>query len=136
MPSPPARSLNDKVFSLESKLEREQQELKAGQAPPPLPLGLMWWEGMEDPQLAPCIVPTALLCVPGHSEMLLGVQQLVKGLNTLHCQLAALKSNGEWCVGQRLAPYPAHVSLGSISEPPHSHLRLSKYLLPHWLAGV
>uniref|UniRef100_G1Q7S7 C-type lectin domain-containing protein n=1 Tax=Myotis lucifugus TaxID=59463 RepID=G1Q7S7_MYOLU len=53
-----ARSLNDTVFSLESKLEKEQQELKAG-----------------------------------YSEILLGVQQLVKDLNTLHCQMAALKSN-------------------------------------------
>uniref|UniRef100_G1PIJ4 C-type lectin domain-containing protein n=1 Tax=Myotis lucifugus TaxID=59463 RepID=G1PIJ4_MYOLU len=53
-----ARSLNDKVFSLKSKLEKEQQELKAD-----------------------------------YSEMLLGVQQLVKDLNTLHCQMAALKSN-------------------------------------------
>nr|KAF6295353.1 hypothetical protein mMyoMyo1_002949 [Myotis myotis] len=53
-----ARSLNDKVFSLESKLEREQQELKAG-----------------------------------YSEMLLQVQQLGNGLNSLNCQMAALKSN-------------------------------------------
>ncbi|XP_036197592.1 C-type lectin domain family 10 member A-like isoform X1 [Myotis myotis] len=53
-----ARSLNDKVFSLESKLEKEQQEFK------------------ED-----------------YSEMLLVVQQLVKDLTSLHCQLAALKSN-------------------------------------------
>ncbi|XP_023601964.1 C-type lectin domain family 10 member A-like isoform X2 [Myotis lucifugus] len=53
-----ARSLNDTVFSLESKLEKEQQELKAG-----------------------------------YSEILLGVQQLVKALNSLHCQMAALKSN-------------------------------------------
>ncbi|ELK24713.1 Asialoglycoprotein receptor 2 [Myotis davidii] len=52
------RSLNDTVFSLESKLEREQQELKAD-----------------------------------YSEVFQGVQQLVKGLNTLHCQLVALKSN-------------------------------------------
>ncbi|XP_015424152.1 PREDICTED: asialoglycoprotein receptor 2-like [Myotis davidii] len=58
VPSPPARSLNDTVFSLESKLEREQQELKAD-----------------------------------YSEVFQGVQQLVKGLNTLHCQLVALKSN-------------------------------------------
>ncbi|XP_015424153.1 PREDICTED: asialoglycoprotein receptor 1 [Myotis davidii] len=53
-----SRSLNDKVFSLESKLEKEQQELKAG-----------------------------------YSDMLKEVQQLVKGLNSLNCQMAALKSN-------------------------------------------
>lgn len=32
MPSPPAQSLNDKVVSMETKLEKQQQELKAGQS--------------------------------------------------------------------------------------------------------
>lgn len=57
MPSPPARSLNNKVLSLESQLEKELQELKTGQARSPL-----HWddvvEGMEGPRLGPCPVPT------------------------------------------------------------------------------
>ncbi|XP_062967840.1 C-type lectin domain family 10 member A [Cynocephalus volans] len=53
------RSLNDKVLSLQSKLEKQEQEVKAD-----------------------------------HSEMLLWVQQLVKGLNSLTCQMAVLQGNG------------------------------------------
>lgn len=33
--SPPAQSLNDKVLSLESRLEKEQKELQTGKAPAP-----------------------------------------------------------------------------------------------------
>lgn len=62
MPSPPAHSLNDKVVSLESKLEKEQQELQAGQAPSSLRLGLMWWEGMEALGWASALSPLPSVC--------------------------------------------------------------------------
>lgn len=136
MPSPPARSLNDKVFSLESKLEKEQQELKAGQASSSLHLGIMWWEGMEDTRLGPLYsLHCTSVYVPGYSEMLLRVRQLTKDLNSLNCQMDALKNNGEGCAGEYLAPFSAQVPLGSISDPLPSDrpqpppLRHSKYLL-------
>lgn len=136
MPSLPARSLNDKVFSLEGKLEKEQQELKAGQASSSLHLGIMWWEGMEGTRLGPlyCLHYPSVY-VPGYSEMLLRVQQLTKDLNSLNCQMATLKNNGERCAGECLAPFSAQVPLGSISDPLPSDLpqppplRNSKYLL-------
>ena len=40
MPSPPARSLNDTVLSLENRLEKQLEELKAGQAPTAFYLGM------------------------------------------------------------------------------------------------
>ncbi|XP_066219358.1 C-type lectin domain family 10 member A-like [Saccopteryx leptura] len=54
-----ARSLNDNLFTRESKVEKVQQKLEAG-----------------------------------FSQMLQRVQQLTKDLNSLYCQMAALKSNG------------------------------------------
>ncbi|KAF5911802.1 hypothetical protein HPG69_015780 [Diceros bicornis minor] len=70
-----ARSTNDKVFSLEKKLEKEQQELKAEstpRAPSPLPV---------------CVCPRLF-------RILLLVQQQAEDLKFLACQRAALKSNG------------------------------------------
>ncbi|XP_066220422.1 asialoglycoprotein receptor 1-like [Saccopteryx leptura] len=54
-----AHSLNDNLFTRESKVEKVQQKLEAG-----------------------------------YSQMLQRVQQLTKDLNSLYCQMAALKSNG------------------------------------------
>ncbi|TEA40296.1 hypothetical protein DBR06_SOUSAS8210256 [Sousa chinensis] len=88
-----ARSLNDKVLSLESSLENQLQELKAGQAPAPLHLGMR--RGLKEQKPHPGHCPHCpSVCVPGYSEMLLRVQQLVKNLNSLTCKMAALKSNG------------------------------------------
>lgn len=55
MPSPPARSLNDKVLSLENRLEKELEELKAGQALTAFYLGMrcVGGQGRAVPRLGP-----------------------------------------------------------------------------------
>nr|KAF6295355.1 C-type lectin domain containing 10A [Myotis myotis] len=70
-------SLQATITSLKAVVANQEQELQA-----------------ESPQLAPCIVPTALLCVPDYSEVLLQVQQVLNDLTSLNCQMAVLKSNG------------------------------------------
>lgn len=68
--------------------------------------------------------------------MLLRVQQLVKNLNSLTCKMAALKSNGEGCMGwagPSVCPRPPD----SISDRPLPRpLRLAKQLLSYQLAGA
>lgn len=55
MPSPPARSLNDKVLSLENRLEKQLEELKAGQALTAFYLGMrcVGGQGRGVPRLGP-----------------------------------------------------------------------------------
>lgn len=119
--SPPAQSLNDKVLSLESRLEKEQKELHTGKAPAPLHLGMRqgvprlgrpaWTSGLQGlkkqkPHPGHC-PHCPSVCVPGYSEMLLRVQQLVETTDSLTCRMATLKSNGEafplWLSGNKPA---------------------------------
>ncbi|XP_060996731.1 C-type lectin domain family 10 member A-like [Dama dama] len=87
-----ARSLNDKVLSLENRLEKQLEELKAGQAPTAFYLGMR--HGLVEQKLHPehC-THCPSVCIPSDSEMLLRVQQLAKTLNSLTCKMDALKSN-------------------------------------------
>lgn len=55
--------------------------------------------------------------VPGYSMLLLRVQQLIKGMNSLTCKMNALKNNGEGYVGVSLLPFPAQDPVGSIEDP-------------------
>lgn len=144
MPSPPARSLNDKVLSLESKLEKEQQELKEGQAPAPRPPapGVVCAGGHQpsrppgqghratgDSSSTQALPPRPTCVRPGHSDALLRVQQLARGLKSLTCQMAALKSNGEGCAGAG-PPFLLVPAGGRWLRPsPPPPRRLSKHLL-------
>uniref|UniRef100_A0A2K6ES65 C-type lectin domain containing 10A n=1 Tax=Propithecus coquereli TaxID=379532 RepID=A0A2K6ES65_PROCO len=79
-------SLQETVTSLKAEVAGQKQELQAGAS------GL---EGHIELKPHPGLCPHCpSVCVPDHSEMLLRVQQLVKDLNSLTCQMALLKSNG------------------------------------------
>ncbi|XP_059524854.1 C-type lectin domain family 10 member A-like isoform X2 [Myotis daubentonii] len=76
-------SLQATITSLKAVVENQEQELQAARSLNDKVFSLESKLEKEQQELK-----------AGHSEMLLGVQQLVKGLNSLNCQLAALKSNG------------------------------------------
>nr|XP_033703522.1 C-type lectin domain family 10 member A [Tursiops truncatus] len=79
-------SLQEMITSLKAEVESHKQELQAGTS------GL---QGLKEQKPHPGHCPHCpSVCVPGYSEMLLRVQQLVKNLNSLTCKMAALKSNG------------------------------------------
>ncbi|EFB27762.1 hypothetical protein PANDA_013835, partial [Ailuropoda melanoleuca] len=74
-------SLQEVITSLKAKVENQEQELQAGTS------------GYRSPSTQ--ALPPWPTCVrPGHSDTLLRVQQLARGLRSLTCQMAALKSNG------------------------------------------
>ncbi|XP_070249387.1 asialoglycoprotein receptor 1-like isoform X2 [Myotis yumanensis] len=75
-------SLQTTITSLKAVVEKQEQELQAAHSLHDKVFSLKSKLEKEQQELK-----------AGYSEMLLGVQQLVKDLNTLHCQMAALKSN-------------------------------------------
>ncbi|EPQ15442.1 Macrophage asialoglycoprotein-binding protein 1 [Myotis brandtii] len=85
-------SLQTTITSLKAVVENQEQELQAARSLNDTVFSLESKLEKEQQEFK-----------ADYSEMLLQVQQLVNDLNSLHCQMAALKSNGEWCVGQRLA---------------------------------
>nr|XP_030718176.1 C-type lectin domain family 10 member A [Globicephala melas] len=79
-------SWQEMITSLKAEVESHKQELQAGTS------GL---QGLKEQKPHPGHCPHCpSVCVPGYSETLLRVQQLVKNLNSLTCKMAALKSNG------------------------------------------
>ncbi|XP_023369715.1 C-type lectin domain family 10 member A [Otolemur garnettii] len=76
-------SLQETVTSLKAKVEDHKQELQATHSLEGRVLSLESRLEKQEQELK-----------AGHSEMLLHVQQLVKDLNSLTCQVAFLKSNG------------------------------------------
>uniref|UniRef100_G1NXU0 C-type lectin domain-containing protein n=1 Tax=Myotis lucifugus TaxID=59463 RepID=G1NXU0_MYOLU len=75
-------SLQTTITSLKAVVEKQEQELQAARSLNDKVFSLKSKLEKEQQELK-----------ADYSEMLLGVQQLVKDLNTLHCQMAALKSN-------------------------------------------
>uniref|UniRef100_A0A8C9AI57 C-type lectin domain containing 10A n=1 Tax=Prolemur simus TaxID=1328070 RepID=A0A8C9AI57_PROSS len=79
-------SLQETVTSLKAEVEGHKQELQAGASE---------LQGHTELKPHPGLCSHCpSVCVPDHSEMLLRVQQLVKDLNSLTCQIALLQSNG------------------------------------------
>ncbi|XP_036308175.1 C-type lectin domain family 10 member A-like [Pipistrellus kuhlii] len=75
-------SLQATITSLKAVIENQEQELQAARSLNDKVFSLEIKLEKEQQQLQ-----------AGYSEMLLRVQQLVKDLRTLHCQMAALRSN-------------------------------------------
>ncbi|XP_036308173.1 C-type lectin domain family 10 member A [Pipistrellus kuhlii] len=75
-------SLQAAITSLKAVVENQEQELQAARSLNDKVFSLESKLEKEQQQLQ-----------AGYSEMLLRVQQLVKDLHTLHCQMAALQSN-------------------------------------------
>ncbi|XP_070249826.1 asialoglycoprotein receptor 1-like [Myotis yumanensis] len=75
-------SLQTTITSLKAVVEKQEQELQAARSLNDTVFSLESKLEKEQQESK-----------ADYSEMLLQVQQLVKGLNSLHCQMAALKSN-------------------------------------------
>ncbi|XP_054565430.1 C-type lectin domain family 10 member A-like [Eptesicus fuscus] len=86
-------SLQATITSLKAVVENQEQQLQAARSLNDKVFSLESKLEKEQQELQ-----------AGYSEMLLEVQQLVKGLNSLHCQMASLKSNGEWCTQNACCP--------------------------------
>uniref|UniRef100_A0A452S6A3 C-type lectin domain containing 10A n=1 Tax=Ursus americanus TaxID=9643 RepID=A0A452S6A3_URSAM len=76
-------SLQEAITSLKAQVENQQQELQAARSLNDKVLSLESKLEKEQQELK-----------EGHSDTLLRVQQLARGLKSLTCQMAALKSNG------------------------------------------